>query len=113
VGVDGTFKQVDSQRSIALSRFKSEATLSVIALPAIPIQYAEHDIIGYLTRRGRMYYKFRNKGLVAYTGSVVGSDTYLVSRQSHYLLLKLTEIAASEMVHDRHFHVQAESLRCN
>jgi hypothetical protein len=60
-----------------------------------------------------MYYKFRNKGLVAYTGSVVGSDTYLVSRQSHYLLLKLTEIAASEMVHDRHFHVQAESLRCN
>ncbi|KAH4847096.1 hypothetical protein HBH75_166030 [Parastagonospora nodorum] len=80
-GFDGTFKQVDSRLSIALSRFESEATLPVTALPAIPIQYAEHDVTGHLTRRGRMYYKLRNKGLVAYTGSVVGSDTYLHQRR--------------------------------
>jgi hypothetical protein len=78
---DGTFKKVDSRLSIALSQFKSEATLSMTALPAIPIQYAAQYITEHLLRRGRMYYKLQNKRLVAYTSSVVGPDTYLVSLQ--------------------------------
>lgn len=109
----GTFQQVDSRLSIALSRFKSEATLSMTALPAIPIQYAKQCTAQRLTQRGRMYYEPRNKKLVVHTGSIVGSNTYPVSLQIHYLLLELTKIAAPETFHDRHFHVQADLPSCD